>query len=149
MRIFTTMTALTLALGLSACASMDKSDDMMMSEMCEAKAMAVFFETGSATLDDDAEATLDMTAEAYEGCDLFEIEVVGYADSVGNSDANLNLSERRANMVLSELTDRGVTADRVNIVPMGEQTVLDDEEPDAFERRAVMTLLPTMMDADG
>jgi OOP family OmpA-OmpF porin len=145
MRKFAILSTVALGIGLSACSSMDESGDVMMADACEARAMAVFFETGSATLDNDAEATLDMTAKAYDNCDLFEIEVVGYADSVGMSDTNLSLSEDRANMVLAELNDRGVTANRVNIVPMGEQTILNDEEPDAFERRAVMTLLPTIM----
>ena len=145
MRKLAILSTVALGLGLTACASMDDPSDIMMADACEAQAMAVFFETGSATLDADAEATLDMTAKAYDNCDLFEIEVVGYADSVGTSEKNLSLSEERANMVLAELNDRGVTADRVNIVPMGERTILDDEEPDAFERRAVMTLLPTMM----
>lgn len=145
MRTFTTLSTLALGISLTACASMDKTERMRMSDMCQAKSMAVFFDTGSANLDSEASATLDMTAMAYEGCDLFEVEVVGYADSVGDSMSNLNLSERRADRVLIELNKRGVSADRVNIVPMGERTILDDEEPDAFERRAVMTLLPTMM----
>ncbi|MGJ8559041.1 MAG: OmpA family protein [Litorimonas sp.] len=145
MRKFATLSTLALGISLSACASMDKPrETIVMSDMCEAQAMAVFFETGSANLDNDAEATLNSVAKAYDDCDLFKIEVVGYADSVGNSASNLSLSEDRAEMVLAELNDRGVTADRVSIVPMGERTILDDEEPDAFERRAVMTLLPTM-----
>lgn len=145
MRKFATLSTLALGISLSACASMDRPQETIVTnDNCEAQAMAVFFNTGSATLDNDADATLDMVSKAYQGCDLFQIEVVGYADSVGASTSNLDLSERRANMVLEELNDRGVTADRVNIVPMGERTILDDEEPDAFERRAVLTLLPTM-----
>lgn len=141
MRKFATLATLTIGLGLSACAT-TTDDDMMLSEACEARAFAVFFNTGSDDLDNDAEATLNAVSRAYDDCDLFRIEVVGYADSVGNSDANLKLSADRANTVLDELNDRGVMADRVSIVPMGERTILDDEEPDAYERRAVMTLLP-------
>jgi len=145
MRKLATLSTLALGISLTACASMDKTEKMRMSDMCQAKSMAVFFDTGSANLDSDAAATLDMAAMAYKGCDLFKVEVVGYADSVGNSASNLSLSERRADRVLIELNQRGVTADRLSVVPMGERTILDDEEPDAFERRAVMTLLPTMM----
>lgn len=140
MRKLLMMTAL--GLGVTACTTMNKADDMRLSELCEARSFAVFFETGSSDLDNDAEATLSAVSSAYDDCDLFRLEVVGYADSVGESEANLALSDRRADAVLAELNDRGVMADRVAIVPMGERTILDDEEPDAFERRVVVTLIP-------
>jgi len=143
MRKILMMSAMSLGLGLTACATMDKGDDMAMSDMCEARAFAVFFETGSAKMGVDADATLDAVSKAYDDCDLFQIEVVGYADSVGNSDSNLKLSADRASAVLAELNDRGITADRAAIVPMGERTVIYDDESDAFERRAVVTLLPS------
>lgn len=143
MRKILMMSAMTLGFGLTACASMDKGDDMAMSDMCEARSFAVFFETGSDNMGVDADVTLDAVSKAYDDCDLYRIEVVGYADSVGTSGSNLDLSGDRAKKVLAELNDRGITADRSRIVPMGERTILDDEEPDAFERRAVVTLIPS------
>ena len=99
-----------MSLGLTACASMDKGGDMTMSEMCEVRAFAVFFETGSAKMGVDTKATLDAVSKAYDYCDLYRIEVVGYADSVGTSGSNLDLSGDCARKVLAEPDNRGVMA---------------------------------------
>ena len=99
-----------MSLGLTACASMDKGGEMTMSEMCEVRAFAVFFETGSAKMGVDTKATLDAVSKAYDDCDLYRIEVVGYADSVGTSGSNLDLSSDCARKVLAEPDNRGVMA---------------------------------------
>lgn len=131
-------------LSLAACASNTKDApmDSSVSQACMERSQAVFFSTGSANLDADANRELATVADFYRGCDLFRISVAGYADSVGNSQANLDLSDRRADAVLNDLLARGVTADRISIVPLGEATTFNDGNPDAFERRVVVTLTP-------
>lgn len=132
--------ASTLALSLAACKTMDKTDMSM--GACEAQAFAVFFDLGSAAVTSDADNDLSAIANAYRGCDIFRMEVTGYADSVGSDNPNLQLSEQRADNVYEALLTRGISADRAQIVPMGERTILDTGEPDAFERRVVVTLIP-------
>ncbi|WP_298918835.1 OmpA family protein [uncultured Algimonas sp.] len=131
-------------LAATACATVDRTYDRADLDVCDARSYAVFFPTGSSALNSGAQDTIEEAAMAYDDCDLFRIEVVGYADSVGNSAANLRLSEDRAESVLDALNDRGIRADRASVVSMGERTIIDDNEPDAFERRAVVTLIPDM-----
>jgi phosphate transport system substrate-binding protein len=59
------------------------------------------FLSGNATLDRKAESDIDRISEIvrssqYEG---YEVLVFGFSDSFGTLEANLNLSERRANSV--------------------------------------------------
>ncbi len=134
-----------IALGLSACATktMDAPmQDAPMSAACTAQSQAIFFQTGSDDLDANATATLDNISALYAGCDLFRIDLTGYADSVGDNAANLELSNDRADAVLQSLLARGVTADRIRIVPLGERTIPDTGNPSAFERRVVVSLTP-------
>lgn len=131
-----------IALGLSACATQTKTMDAPMVSACEARSQAVFFDTASTSLDGDASATMNNIAALYNGCDLYQIEVVGYADSIGGDQANLALSDRRADAVLQGLMARGVTADRARIVPLGERTAPTDATASEFERRVVVTLVP-------
>lgn len=132
--------ASTLCLSLAACKTMNTTEMAM--EPCDARAYAVFFDLGSADVTDEAEADLMAISRAYEGCDSFKMEITGYADSVGADNPNLELSGDRAQNVFEALLERGVVPERAEIVSMGERTVLDTGEPDAFERRVVVTLLP-------
>lgn len=139
--ILTATAAISLALGLSACASM-KNDKMSMAdnEACAAQSYAVFFDTGSDDFDESASGVLDNISTAYQGCDLAQLEILGYADSVGTTEANLELSDDRAEAVLAALEDRNVKATRVRIVPMGDRTAPKKGESNPFERRAVVRL---------
>ena len=131
-------------LSITACATKTMDAPMMpsVSEVCSERSQAVFFATGSDNLDADARRELDAISAANTGCDFLQIQVTGYAHSVGSNLANLGLSDRRADAVVAGLVDRGVTADRIKIVPLGEATTADDGNADAFERRVVVTMTP-------
>lgn len=49
-------------------------------------------------------------------------DVIGYADEIGNSDYNKQLSNRRAENVKQILVDAGIDSSRLNIVANGEDT---------------------------
>jgi len=119
---------------------MKKNMGMADNEACAAQSYAVFFDTGSDDFDESAAGVLDNIASAYTGCDLAQLEILGYADSVGTSEANLKLSDERAEAVLDALEDRNVLATRVRIVPMGDRTAPVKGEANPFERRAVVRL---------
>lgn len=65
----------------------------------------VHFRPGSAVLSAAAKEQIDMAASKVQSENLkgWIIEVVGYADSTGNSARNLSLSERRAQAVINYL----------------------------------------------
>jgi outer membrane protein OmpA-like peptidoglycan-associated protein len=66
------------------------------------KTITVYFNTGSATLGAKGKATIDEAAAWVRSQDRkgWVMAVIGYADSTGNSQRNIDLSERRANAVI-------------------------------------------------
>jgi len=71
-------------------------------------ALAVHFRPGSAVLSAAAKGQIDMAAAKVQSENLkgWIIEVVGYADSTGNSTRNRSLSERRAQAVINYLVTK-------------------------------------------
>jgi len=66
------------------------------------KTVTVYFTTGSSTLGPKAKATIDEAAAWVKTQDTkgWVMAVIGYADTTGNSQRNIDLSERRANSVI-------------------------------------------------
>jgi len=66
------------------------------------KTITIYFNTGSATLGAKGKATIDEAAAWVKTQDRkgWVMAVIGYADSTGNSQRNIDLSERRANAVI-------------------------------------------------
>src|SRR5689334_8387890 len=66
------------------------------------KTITVYFTTGSATLGPKAKAEIDNAATWVKTQDTkgWVMAVIGYADTTGNSQRNIDLSERRANAVI-------------------------------------------------
>ena len=82
--------------------------------------LVVHFDTGSTAIRSDDSAVLDKAARAFnEGKPLVMI-LTGSADRVGAAAPNLSLSQRRATAVLNALLDRGIPADRFQILAKGE-----------------------------
>jgi OOP family OmpA-OmpF porin len=68
-------------------------------------------------------------------------DVIGYADEVGNSAYNQDLSERRAKNVKQILVDAGIDAGRLNIVGNGSQSLGNDTKAVRQTVRRVTFLL--------
>jgi outer membrane protein OmpA-like peptidoglycan-associated protein len=66
------------------------------------KTVTVYFATGSAKLNPKAQATIDEAAAwvKTQNTKGWVMAVIGYADTTGNSQRNIDLSERRANAVI-------------------------------------------------
>jgi len=66
------------------------------------KTITVYFTTGSSTLGPKAKAEIDKAAAWVKTQDTkgWVMAVIGYADTTGNSQRNIDLSERRANAVI-------------------------------------------------
>ena len=58
-------------------------------------------------------------------------DVIGYADEIGDSAYNKDLSQRRAANVKKILVDSGIAADRLNIVGNGEDTSVNKDNKNA------------------
>jgi outer membrane protein OmpA-like peptidoglycan-associated protein len=111
-------------------------------------AMPVNFAFDDATVRPEDQAALDRFAQIvgkyYTGS---MVTVEGFADPAGSPNYNLGLSRRRAESVRDYLTSKGLTADQLRTVGMGEtrQVVAGAErdEPGADLNRRVVFVIET------
>ena len=80
----------------------------------------VNFNTGSATLTAGAKQVLDGVVETLRSQRATLIEIAGHTDSRGDAQANLSLSQKRAESVRNYLVERGITASRLTARGYGE-----------------------------
>lgn len=83
------------------------------------QAFVVFFEDSSATLESSANAAMDEAADLARRYAAVKLQVAGYADPEGTSEANKALSRARAQAVADGLVARGVARDRLTVVGRG------------------------------
>ena len=95
-----------------------------LSAQTEPGQFVVFFATDQATLSPDAIRVIDDAAAAYQQTGTAQIVVTGHTDTVGSAAYNLQLSERRAEVVANELIRRDVPATDIVTVGRGEEDLL-------------------------
>ena len=99
-----------------------KMVNQRVSDMDDYKTVAeagIYFNSGSANLDDAAKADLDMVVAATQGVEGYLIEVAGYASSTGTKAENQKLSEERAAAVAQYLRNKGNIPMRRIVAPAG------------------------------
>jgi hypothetical protein len=84
----------------------------------------IFFVTDQATLTPDGARVVAEAAEAYQETGAARIVVTGHSDTTGSAAHNLELSQRRAELVANELIRRGVPATDIATVGRGEEDLL-------------------------
>jgi len=107
--------------------------------------LVIQFEFGSAKLMEQSKVLLDNLANAMKGNVLakYSFDVEGHTDSIGDKSYNLRLSNLRAQSVISYLTSRGVSRDRLIAIGKGSSSPLLAENPEAPENRRVRIVVNT------
>jgi len=103
---------------------------------------SVLFATGKSELLSAAQSRLQQVVDALKE-DKRSITILGHTDDVGKDEANMQLSQRRADAVKSFLTSHGIPAERVKAQGMGEsQPIADNTSPEgrANNRRVEIVL---------
>jgi OmpA-OmpF porin, OOP family len=88
----------------------------------------VHFDSGKATLRKESYAELNELAEYLTLKPSVKIEIAGHTDSVGDDDANLKLSQARADAVKAYLVKKGIASSRVEAKGYGETRPVDSNE---------------------
>jgi outer membrane protein OmpA-like peptidoglycan-associated protein len=100
----------------------------------------ITFVTNSAELTDRARAALDVVGRALKADRLasFRFAIEGHADPRGDSEANLRLSQSRADSVVNYLTTQHeINRDRLKPIGKGDSELLNTRQIDAPENRRV------------
>ncbi len=102
------------------------------------------FETGKAELKPEAYAVLDELVEYLKRKDDERVEIGGHTDNVGKPEANMTLSQNRANTVRAYLLMKGIAPERVTAQGYGLTQPIadnDDAEGRALNRRTEVKIL--------
>lgn len=104
--------------------------------------MLINFELASDQLTSEAQKNLDVFVKALKDDRLKAAKFVveGHTDASGSENYNENLAERRAASVVKFITDRGVNADKLVAVGMGERSPRTQDPFDAENRRVEMRI---------
>ena len=105
--------------------------------------IAVEFDFGSARIRPDSFRAVGLMADALYHPYLmnYRFVVVGHTDGVGSREANLKLSERRAQAIRDALINPfGISPARLEAVGMGEEQLLNSKNPAAAENRRVQLI---------
>ncbi|KAF2514048.1 OmpA family protein [Flavobacterium zhairuonense] len=103
------------------------------------------FNTGSAEISNTSSKEVEKIYNLLVQAENTKLTVVGHTDNVGNADANLALSKSRAQAVVDYLKQKGIPANRFQLVdgkgqndPVGDNNTASGK---ALNRRVVITLL--------
>lgn len=88
---------------------------------------SMLFDSGSARLKPGSQTELNNIAKVLESCPNVHMTVAGFTDHTGTPEANLRLSQSRANTVVGQLENRGVAADRLVAEGDGDKNPVGDE----------------------
>lgn len=126
----------TVAVDLSEISEIELGDDPL--QACQTSfdvimdANSVVFETGSAEISRDSGLTLDKIMAVSSSCaDTLAFEVEGHTDNTGDREANLVLSEARAQAVANYMRDAGFDVTRLLVKGYGpDQPEADNGSPE-------------------
>ncbi|MES2833495.1 MAG: OmpA family protein [Pseudomonadota bacterium] len=103
--------ALVAALGLSACSTAQRfwrRDQLVTaSTACSTQRFDIYFTEAQARLTEPAREAIGLYAARLQGCEIKSVNVLGLASATGDSQANRDLSERRAVAVSEALAAAG------------------------------------------
>lgn len=104
---------------------------------------AVYFDTGSAALDDGDKAILAEAANFLSQYPIATVEITGFTDTQGSADANKALAKRRAEAVAAALRGAGAPlSTNVSVVGVGEPEGAADGQADQNNRRVEVLVAP-------
>lgn len=106
---------------------------------------AITFPTAQSSVMSSFYPTLDAVADVLKEYNKTSLTISGHTDNVGRDDANVTLSQSRANAVAQYLISRGVAGGRINAVGYGKSRPVADNSTEngrAQNRRVEIVINP-------
>jgi outer membrane protein OmpA-like peptidoglycan-associated protein len=97
--------------------AVDRTGCIDLSELQKPMVLNIKYQSGSFEIDRSAKSRLDELSRILLKATGIKVEINGYTDNIGTSEANKALSQKRANRVRDYLVTRGVDAGR--LIPIG------------------------------
>ncbi|MGE5232067.1 MAG: OmpA family protein, partial [Deltaproteobacteria bacterium] len=95
-------------------AQQEKTLEQELEKSCRAPVYGIYFESASAEVNAASRPTLQQIAAVLQRHADWKVTIEGHTDSIGGAASNLDLSNRRAAAVKTELASRfGITAARL------------------------------------
>jgi len=132
------LAAVLAAAGLAGCTTFglrDRSELVVDPTTCVRTSVPIYFAEGEANLTGPARDLVRNGAQALRGCQIDRVQLVGLASATGSAQANLALSQRRAQAVASALSDAGLNAPQVELEAEGEAGARSDGVSEPVRRR--------------
>lgn len=126
-------------------AAMVKGESMMAMEggmaMVAPDPLLVYFASGSAQVSTEQQDKLDKAVRTFRDGNWIVLTISGVADTVGDPEANLDLSLRRARAVADGLVARGVSVQQIQVLGRGNSELeVATEEGVSEEMNRVATI---------
>lgn len=123
----------------------DKSTiDSLTSEEITMRLKNVYYETGSANLNEASYYEIDHIAGLLNKFPQVNLEVGGHTDNTGDYEANKNLSYKRAEAVYNRLVEKSVSTSRLSVSGYGQDIPVesnDTEDGRANNRRTELKVI--------
>lgn len=95
----------------------------------------LLFDTNSATLQPSSQEQLQNIAAILKAYPNVHLKIGGYTDNTGDPNANLTLSQQRADSVEQQLVGMGISADRMEAQGYGDQHPVGDNSTEEGRQR--------------
>jgi outer membrane protein OmpA-like peptidoglycan-associated protein len=93
------------------------------------------FETAKDIILDPSKPALDELAQVLTNKPLWKLEISGHTDDVGDDNANLVLSKKRAEALKNYLVSKGISADRMATLYFGEtKPIAENNTPEGRKK---------------
>jgi hypothetical protein len=133
--------------GSSSAAELPSTVSPQASE-CRDIGITVSFPTASSVLDVNAKGALDGVVQWMQNNPSRVLKLHGYADTTGNSDANMALSSRRAQAAKDYLVAQGVDPSRISTVGLGEEHPEERQLPNNGRTVTFVGCMPPVASAE-
>lgn len=104
-------------------------------KLLEKAMQGIEFETGKSTIKSKSFPLLDEIAQTFIDNPAYIIEVQGHTDNTGKAEANLKLSQQRADAVLDYLAKKGVAKERMTAIGYGQEVPIADNNTKAGRQK--------------